>query len=96
MKKNTYITVIICAILCSFLLSFGAMVGQLGADTIYTAEAVVEQIDDTGVITLVDSMGEAWEYEGADCEVGQTVTVVFNRMDTDSIYDDEIIEIKVG
>lgn len=60
----------------------------------YEIAGVVDEVDPaTGYITLVDAYGEAWVCEGENLEVGQPVIIVFDDMDTDSIYDDEIIQI---
>lgn len=60
----------------------------------YEIAGVVDEINpETGWITLVDAYGEMWVYEGEGLEEGQPVIIVFNDMNTDDIYDDEIIQI---
>lgn len=53
--------------------------------------AFVDEVNDC--TTLVDANGEAWLWDGTEFEEGQPVTIVFNTMGTDEIYDDEIIQI---
>ena len=60
--------------------------------TPYEAPAIVEEVNDDCCV-LVDWNGEAWECE-ANLEVGQLVIVKFNPKGTETIYDDEIIEIR--
>jgi hypothetical protein len=60
----------------------------------YTAPARVAEIDETiGWVTLVDWADEAWCIRGEGYEIGQLVVITFNDNNTESIYDDLIVDI---
>lgn len=59
----------------------------------YSMSGYVASAED-GVITLVDEMGEAWEYETDDFEVGDNVKITWYDFETISRTDDAIVKIK--
>lgn len=59
----------------------------------YSMSGYVASAED-GVITLVDEMGEAWEYETDDFEVGDNVKIIWCDFETMSRTDDAIVKIK--
>lgn len=60
----------------------------------HEAGAVVEEVNSTtGEIVAVDWSGEAWVFEGEGLKVGDPVILVFCDMGTETIYDDEIIQV---
>ena len=86
------------AILCIVLILICATIwGCTHSTKTFEIPAVVEEVNPaTGYATLVDWQGEAWVYEFDSLQVGQLVVIVFDDMGTEDIYDDEIIEIRVG
>ena len=62
----------------------------------YTLEAVVVEVNGT-VVTVEDNTGNLWDYE-VDAElmpvVGMRVTLLMQSMNTDTIYDDQIVRVK--
>lgn len=64
--------------------------------TIYPKSGYVIEVDrESDTITFVDNMGEAWTFNGAeDWAKGDGIAVIMDTMGTESIYDDEIIEIR--
>ena len=61
----------------------------------YEIAAIVDEVNpETGYITLIDCDGEAWVYEGEGFEAGQMVIIEFDDLETNDIYDDEIIKIR--
>ena len=90
--KETMILILI------FTLIFGAVLLPLltlGDSTrIYTAKVQVIESNDN-VYAVVDANGDVWEFESNNHYfVYEVLTVRFDTMDTDTIYDDEIISIK--
>lgn len=79
---------------------FGYYVGwQDGASedtsTTYTAPATVVEVDEESKwITLVDWNGEAWCIRDDGFTEGEQVIVTFNDNQTESIYDDLIVEVR--
>lgn len=60
----------------------------------YTAPARVAEVDETtGWVTFVDWAGEAWCIRGEGYEVDQLVVITFNDNNTESIYDDLIVNV---
>lgn len=60
----------------------------------YTTPAKVVEIDKaTGWVTFVDWAGEAWCIRDESYEVGQLVAITFNDNNTESIYDDLIVDV---
>lgn len=61
--------------------------------TTTTTQATVTAIEGDEVI-LTDINGEMWVWEGAeDYTVDEEVVITFDTMDTDYLYDDEILTI---
>ena len=75
--------------------SLGWMHGEAFDPTsTYTAPAKVIEVDEaTGWVTFVDWADEAWCIRGEDYEVGQLVVITFNDNNTESIYDDLIVDV---
>ena len=99
MKKSTkrmIITAILLFVVGFAAYSFGWIQGEtFDPSSTYTAPARVSEIDDsTGWVTLVDWANEAWCIRGEGYKVDQLVIVVFNDNNTESIYDDLIVEVK--
>lgn len=60
----------------------------------YTAPARVAEVDETtGWVTFVDWAGEAWCIRGEGYEADQLVVITFNDNNTESIYDDLIVDV---
>jgi hypothetical protein len=60
----------------------------------YTAKVQVIESNDN-VYTVVDANGDVWEFESNNHYfINEVLTVRFDTMNTDTIYDDEIISIK--
>ena len=81
-----------------FVLIYGAFLLPLltlGDSTrIYTTKVQVIESND-GVYAVVDANGDVWEFESNNHYfINEVLTVRFDTMDTDTIYDDEIISIK--
>lgn len=85
--KQTMILILI------FVLIYGAVLLPLLTRT-YTAKVQVIESND-GVYAVVDANGDVWEFESNNHYfINEVLTVRFDTMDTDTIYDDEIISIK--
>lgn len=98
MKKSTkrmIITAILLFIVGFAAYSFGWIQGEtFDPSSTYTAPARVSEIDDsTGWVTFVDWAGEAWCIRGEGYEVDQLVIITFNNNNTETIYDDLIVEV---
>lgn len=79
--------ILICAMIC----------GCTHSTKTFEVPAVVDEVNPfTRCATLVDWQGEAWVCEHDSLQVGQLVIIVFDDMGTEDIYDDEIIEVRVG
>lgn len=81
-----------------FVLIYGAFLLPLltlGDSTrIYTTKVQVIESND-GVYAVVDANGDVWEFESDNHYfVNEVLTVRFDTMNTDTIYDDEIISVK--
>ena len=60
----------------------------------YTAPARVAEVDETtGWVTFVDWAGEVWCIRGEGYEVDQLAVITFNDNNTESIYDDLIVDV---
>jgi len=81
-----------------FVLLFGAFMLPLLTlgDSTCIYEAKVQVIESNGnVYAVVDANGDVWEFESDNHYfINEVLTVRFDTMDTDTIYDDEIISIK--
>ena len=75
--------------------SFGWMHGEAFDPTsTYTAPAKVVEVDESiGWVTFADWAGEAWCIRGEGYEVDQLVVITFNDNNTESIYDDLIVNV---
>jgi hypothetical protein len=75
--------------------SFGWMRGDaFDPSNTYTAPAKVVEVDETtGWVTFVDWAGEAWCIRGEGYEVDQLVMITFNDNNTESFYDDLIVDV---
>jgi hypothetical protein len=75
--------------------TFGWVQGEAFDPTgTYTAPAKVVEVDEsTGWVTFVDWAGEAWCVRGGGYEVDQLVVITFNDNNTESIYDDLIVDV---
>ena len=75
--------------------SLGWMHGEAFDPTsTYTAPAKIVEVNETiGWVTLIDWAGEAWCIRGEGYEVDQLVVITFNDNNTESIYDDLIVNV---
>ena len=65
--------------------------------TTYQSPAVVIEVDELNKwITLADWNGETWCVRDDGYDVGELVIVTFNNNETDTIYDDLIVEVQRG
>lgn len=64
---------------------------SMASSQYYCTEMIVKNVTDYGS-TLVDSNGEAW-LDNQCLEVGSKYVVVMDCMNTETIYDDEIVGI---
>ena len=98
MKKRTVrMIVTLFAIVITSLITFyiGEYHGlNYDPSSTYTAPARVTEVDETtGWVTFVDWADEAWCIRGEGYEVGQLVVITFNDNNTESIYDDLIVDV---
>lgn len=57
--------------------------------------AVVEVDTENDVVTVVDTIGNEWAFDGAeDWHRGDLVSAIMTDMGTESIYDDEFVSVK--
>lgn len=75
--------------------TFGWMRGEAFDPTsTYEAPAKVIEVDEvTGWVSFADWAGEVWCIRGEGYEVDQLVVITFNDNNTDSIYDDLIVDV---
>jgi hypothetical protein len=75
--------------------TFGWIQGEAFDPTsTYTVPAKVIEIDEaTGWVTFADWAGEAWCIRGGSYEIDQLVVITFNDNNTESIYDDLIVNV---
>ena len=94
-SKQVAIIVLIIVIFSVGAYTFGWTMGEsFDPSSTYTAPARVAEIDETtGWVTFVDWAGEAWCIRGEGYEVDQLVVIIFNDNNTESIYDDLIIDV---
>ena len=98
MKKRTVRMIVTLFAIVSTALAaytFGWLMGEsFDRSRTYTAPARVAEVDEaTGWITFVDWADEAWCIRGEGYEVGQLVVITFNDNNTESIYDDLIVDV---
>ena len=73
----------------------GCKDGGEDTSTTYTAPATVVEVDkESKWVTLVDWNGEAWCIRDDSFVEGEQVIVTFNDNQTESIYDDLIVEVR--
>ena len=94
-SKQVAIIVLIIVIFSVGAYTFGWTMGEsFDPSSTYTAPARVAEIDETtGWVTFVDWAGEAWCIRGEGYEVDQLVVITFNDNNTESSYDDLIIDV---
>lgn len=69
--------------------------GGEDTSTTYTAPATVVEVDkESKWVTLVDWNGEAWCIRDDSFVEGEQVIATFNDNQTESIYDDLIVEVR--
>ena len=94
--KKTITIIIVIALIVSFSVYLIGLNQGLSYDpsTTYTIPAMITEIDrQTCWVTLVDWNGEAWCIRDDAFVEGELVIVTFNDNDTETIYDDLIIEV---
>ena len=94
-SKQVAIIVLIIVIFSVGAYTFGWTMGaNFDPSSTYTAPARVAEVDETtGWVTFVDWADEAWCIRGEGYEVGQLVVITFNDNNTESIYDDLIVDV---
>ena len=94
-SKQVAIIVLIIVIFSVGAYTFGWTMGaNFDPSSTYTAPARVAEVDETtGWVTFVDWAGEAWCIRGEGYEVDQLVVITFNDNNTESIYDDLIVDV---
>ena len=94
-SKQVAVIVLIIVIFSVGAYTFGWTMGaNFDPSSTYTAPARVAEIDETtGWVTFVDWAGEAWCVRGEGYEIDQLVVITFNDNNTESIYDDMIVDV---
>ena len=94
-SKQVAIIVLIIVIFSVGAYTFGWTMGaNFDPSSTYTAPARVAEVDETtGWVTFVDWADEAWCIRGEGYEVDQLVVITFNDNNTESIYDDLIVDV---
>ena len=94
-SKQVAVIVLIIVIFSVGAYTFGWTMGaNFDPSSTYTAPARVAEIDETtGWVTFVDWAGEAWCVRGEGYEIDQLVVITFNDNNTESIYDDLIVDV---
>lgn len=68
-----------------------ALVASLSKTPVdYTKTAVVTEVNN--IVTVVDKDGEEWQFEGDGFEEGDTVILLIDDNDTETKYDDIIVD----
>ena len=97
MKGNTK-KMLVCITMIAIIIAHFTLVTFLfmsNANTQYTAEGQVVTTLSNGYCAVVDSNGEQWGlYTDAIIQHGDEVILIIDNMDTENIYDDEIIGMK--
>ena len=98
MKKRTvrmiitFIAIVITSLITFYIGEYHGL--NYDPSSTYTAPARVAEVDETtGWVTFVDWAGEAWCIRGENYEVDQLVMITFNDNNTESIYDDLIVDV---
>ena len=94
-SKQVAVIVLIIVIFSVGAYTFGWTMGaNFDPSSTYTAPARVAEVDETtGWVTFIDWADEAWCIRGEGYEVGQLVVITFNDNNTESIYDDLIVDV---
>lgn len=94
-NKQVAIIVLIIVIFSVGAYTFGWMQGEsFDPTSTYTSPARVIEVDETtGWVTFVDWAGEAWCIRGEGYVIDQLVIITFNDNNTESIYDDLIVDV---
>lgn len=94
-SKQVAVIVLIIVIFSIGAYTFGWTMGEsFDPSSTYTAPARVAEVDETtGWVTFVDWADEAWCIRGEGYEVDQLVVITFNDNNTESIYDDLIVDV---
>lgn len=94
-NKQVAIIVLIIVIFSVGAYAFGWTMGaSFDPTSTYTSPARVAEVDETtGWVTFIDWTDEAWCIRGEGYEVDQLVLVTFNDNNTESIYDDLIVDV---
>lgn len=91
--KQTIILILIFALLFGTLFLLPLLMFKDSTHT-YTAKVQIIESND-GVYAVIDANGDVWEFESDNHYfINEVLTVRFDTMNTDTIYDDEIISIK--
>lgn len=92
MKKIVLVSVI--AVLT--IINFYKVNSIVKESNFYPMTAKIIEIDRMeDIVTVEDSTGNVWEFYGVeDFEKGDCVSMIMNNKDTESIFDDEIINVK--
>lgn len=98
MKKRTvrmiitFIAIVITSLITFYIGEYHGL--NYDPSSTYTAPARVAEVDETtGWVTFVDWADETWCIRGEGYEVGQLVVITFNDNNTESIYDDLIVDV---
>ena len=62
-------------------------------DTTYTREATITNIEDNGIITVVDVNGDEWKFYNYGFHEGDVVKMVMDTNHTTNNKDDAIVEV---
>ena len=94
-SKQVAVIVLIIVIFSVGAYTFGWTMGEsFDPSSTYTAPARVAEVDETtGWVTFIDWAGEAWCIRGEGYEIDQLVVITFNDNNTESIYDDLIVDV---
>lgn len=95
--KNTVITSVGVAVLMSIGATVGATVAtkrmKEDSERYRVESGVIDSIKNSSV-TVYDISGNLWQFYGEGFTEGQTVRITFDTMNTETIYDDEIIKVE--
>ena len=98
MKKRTvrmiitFIAIVITSLITFYIGEYHGL--NYDPSSTYIAPARVAEVDETtGWVTFVDWADEAWCIRGEGYEVDQLVVITFNNNNTESIYDDLIVDV---
>lgn len=90
--KKVYVFLIIVILACAFNLWYISS-KPVKTSTLYANEAEITDIEND-VVTVKDSNGNLWAFNGADGRtVGDKIVCIMDTMKTASIYDDEIVNV---